>query len=240
MRTFLSAIGSVIFPVSCCLCDVYLNNQAICDRCWSKVLIIDEPYCIRCSKPFLNPLLLPYADSLLCEDCQEHPIYFKKCRSLAIYQDEFIHIIHKFKFANKPYLGNNLGERLAHLLLEEVDFQGIDLIIAVPLEKSRERKRGYNQSWLIAKYASKFLGIPVLRSVLGRHKGIPQSNLSMRERRKNIRGSFFIKRGAGIKGKRILLIDDVFTTGSTVNECSRILRHAGAREVLVATLARTL
>lgn len=240
LNLFLKALKSIIFPYYCCLCQKYSYNELVCPQCWSKVIFINKPFCTICSKPLLNPILSDYQNDLICSECRENKKFFKKSISLALYQDEFKDIIHHFKFYNKPYLANFLGEKLFNLISLEADYQNIDVIIPVPLQKNRERQRGYNQSLLISNVIGKHLKLKVLKNNLKRKgNNPPQSNLSYKERKENIRNCFYIKDSQAIKDKKILLIDDVFTTGSTVNECARILRHAGAKEVLVATLART-
>ncbi len=240
LNLILKSLQSIIFPYSCCLCHQYSFNEPVCKQCWSKVLFINKPFCNICGKPFFNPILLETADYLICEECREEKRFFAKSISLAIYQEEFKEIIHQFKFYNKPYVGNYLGKKLSNLIRTEDKYKNIDIIMPVPLQKKRERERGYNQSLIVAKIIAKELKIKLLKDILRRRgDNPPQSNLSLKERKKNIRGCFYVKKANLIKDKRILIIDDVFTTGSTVNECARVLRHSGAREILVATLART-
>jgi len=236
----MDALVSVLFPYHCCLCHHYTGILPLCLKCWSAVVFIVPPFCSLCSKPFYNPVLLDCEEILKCDECEQRALYFKKCRSLAIYQDEFKNIIQQFKFYDQPYIGKFLGTKLAEFIKTDPDYMNSDLIIPVPLQKKREKERGYNQSFIIAQTLSKGILIPISARYLkrlGNHP--PQSNLTMKERKLNVRGTFFVTNPLQIKGKTIILVDDVFTTGSTLNECARVLRHAGALQVLAITLART-
>ena len=236
----IEAFVTLFFPYRCCLCRSYTGNHAVCIKCWSNVVFIISPFCAVCSKPFFNPILNDYADTLICTECQEKTLYFKKCLSLGIYQDYLKNIIQLFKFHNQPYIGKFLGTKLASLINNNHEFLDADIIIPVPLQKMREKKRGYNQSLILAQALSRCVQIPISKNCLKRQGNRPpQSNLSMKERKLNVRGHFLVTNQKQITKKRILLIDDVFTTGSTLNECARVLRHAGATEILAITLART-
>ena len=137
-----------------------------------------------------------------------------------------------------------LVEPLGELLLEaceDLRDDGIDLLIPVPLHPRRLRERGFNQSLLLARHLSRRLGLPCEAEVLVKVKDTPsQTSLSPAERQRAVRGAFEVMKGERIREKRVLLVDDVFTTGATVNEASRVLLRAGAEEVLVITLARSV
>lgn len=239
LNNIFSCISSVIFPMDCCVCGKYCSN-AICDSCWNDVILITDLACRKCSKPYFNQYLYEEGVELICEECCENALFFERALAYGVYQDVLIKIIHEFKFNNKPYIGKHLSYKLAKLIENEDDFRNADLIISVPLHRNKERKRGYNQSYLLAKELSKIMKIKLLKDVLYKVKDTESQSLkSMKERRKNIRGSFLIKNEGKIKEKSVILVDDVLTTGSTVNECSRILRHAGAKKVYVLTVART-
>jgi ComF family protein len=127
-----------------------------------------------------------------------------------------------------------MAERVAVLL----DLSQIDTILPVPLHRSRERERGFNQAYILAKVLSRRYGVPILKGVLGRIRPTPPQTGKRRERMRNVRGAFQVHYPERIRGQSILLIDDVYTTGATVNECAKVLMKAGARAVWVYTLAR--
>jgi ComF family protein len=232
-------INSVIFPMSCCVCGDY-SNDAVCNKCWSEVIMITEHACKKCDKPFYNPYLISEEGDYICEDCQEKAIFFERAFSYGVYRDTLMKIIHAFKFHNKPYISKYLARKLLILIESNEEFKEIDLIIPVPMYWKKEIERGYNQSYLLAKQLSKLKKIKLEKGVLVKVKNTgSQSLMPMKSRKQNVKGSFFVKRSEKIRNKIILLIDDVYTTGSTVNECARMLRLAGAGKIIVLTIART-
>lgn len=225
--------------MDCCVCGRYCGN-AVCERCWNEVILITDLACRRCSKPYFNQYLYEEGVELICEECCENSLFFERALAYGVYQDTLIKIIHEFKFNNKPYIAKYLACKLGKLIDSECDLRGADLIVSVPLHRNKEKKRGYNQSYLLAKELSRMMRIKLSKDALCKIRDTEsQSVKSMKERRRNIKGSFVVKNEREIKGKSVILVDDVLTTGSTVNECSRILRHAGAKKVYVITVART-
>jgi competence protein ComFC len=149
--------------------------------------------------------------------------------------------LQKFKYGRKVSLGKPLGRLMARGCQEFLEASQIDLILPVPLHSKRLRWRGFNQSLLLARQVSRMYEAPVDPFLLYRNRETPpQTQLTEEERRKNVRGAFAINAGRTLKDRRVLLVDDVYTSGATVNECSRVLVRAGAREVYVLTLARTV
>jgi ComF family protein len=148
-------------------------------------------------------------------------------------------VVHKFKYGRKVSLGKPLGRLMARGCEEFLSALRADLIVPVPLHPKRLRWRGFNQSVLLARQVSRAYATPMDLFVLARCRETPpQTQLSEEERRKNMRGAFAVNARTSIKEKTILLVDDVYTSGATVNECSRALRRAGAKGVYVLTLAR--
>lgn len=146
-------------------------------------------------------------------------------------------LIHRFKYGYQVRLRRPLGL----LMAEEISLPGgSDLIIPVPLHVRRLRQRGFNQAVLLGEILAQEWQLPMERTTLQRVRWTePQTTLPAAAREANVRGAFAVARPIGLAGRRVLLVDDVYTTGSTVSECARVLRHAGAAEVLVATVART-
>ncbi len=162
-------------------------------------------------------------------------------RALGYYEGPFREAIHRWKYQGKTYLTPLLGEWMARGVFEHWEADGFDLVIPVPLHLHRLRARGFNQALLLAKELGRRTGIPYLKRVLEKSKPtVPQVSLSGAEREKEIRGAFRLSGEERVRGKCILLVDDVFTTGATVNECARILLSGGAKRVDVLTLAHAL
>lgn len=166
--------------------------------------------------------------------------YFSYARSLGEYRGSLKEIIHHYKFDNNVYLSQPLADLMMKAINLKKIFGNIDAIIAVPLHRKRKKARGFNQSYLIAKRVARKLEIKMERHVLYKRKdSLPQTNLPANKREKNVKGAFEVKNVQKVKGKRILLIDDVMTTGATVNECARILKRAGSKDIIILTIAHT-
>jgi ComF family protein len=164
---------------------------------------------------------------------------FDRCRSAGIYEGPLREAIHRLKFDGCETLGRSLGRWLARSLPGEV--AEADLVAPVPLHPRRARERGYNQAAILSGSLAKATRRPHLSALLiKRTPTHPQTGLGRRERRRNLRGTFSLAPRAVLRGRRILLVDDIYTTGCTVEECARVLRRAGARSVRVVTLARTI
>lgn len=228
-----------ILPVNCTICQEPLWEDPIpffCRTCWEGVTPIAPPTCPRCHRPFSSPITLRHSPSHICHPCRTTPPAFTKAWTGYAYQTPLKEAIRLFKYHGKVSLAIPLGELLGtqcrHLPV-------VDYIIPVPLHSHRLRERAYNQSLLLADQVSRHLKTPVLCNTLLRIKSTPpQTTLSRSKRLKNLRRAFHIRKPHRILRKRILLIDDVMTTGATVNECAKTLRKAGAGDVYVGALAR--
>jgi ComF family protein len=175
----------------------------------------------------------------LCSDCLSAEPYFTRARAICHYEGLMMEAISRFKYGGVTQLAKPLGTFLAEYQDPELSFSGIDLLIPVPLHPRRLRERGFNQSLLLARFFKKKHSIPLDFTSLQRFRLTqPQTQLSASERRKNVRGAFRVTNAEAVEEKRILLIDDVFTTGATVRECAKVLVEAGAKQVDVLTLAR--
>ena len=160
-------------------------------------------------------------------------------RAAALYEGVLRTCIHNFKYKHQIYLVKTLGNILTGALKEFTELSGFNIIVPVPLHSKRKRERGFNQSLLLAKEIGKLYGSEISAENLTRNRtAVPQTELSKQERIKNVKGIFSVKDKSKFRGKNILLIDDVLTTGSTVNECSRVLLEAGAVSIFVVTVAR--
>jgi len=227
--------------MDCISCKEALFDNAvpyICQPCWKTICILPEPKCPRCHIPFSSSSTLMHSPQHLCGRCRQRPpAYTKACTPYA-YQGVLKDAISQFKYHGKV----RLAKPLAQLMASAWDLpQDIDGIIAVPLHPTRLREREYNQSLLLAERLSQHLEIPVMWNVLVRTQHtVPQTTLKRSARLKNLRKSFAVTHPDVVSGKKILLVDDVFTTGTTINECAKTLRKAGAKAVYVETLARMI
>jgi ComF family protein len=199
--------------------------------------------CRVCGRPFFDAT----GDDHLCGACLTRSPYYFSARAWACYPRDqtdghpLRQVVQKFKYGRKVSLGRPLGRLMTAGLAEFLNDCEVDVIVAVPLHPKRLRWRGFNQSVLLAREVSRAYGVPLDLSLLTREKETqPQTQLSEDERRSNVRGAFSVHGKEAINGKKILLVDDVYTSGATVNECSRVLMKARAQEVHVITLARAI
>ncbi|WP_352418277.1 ComF family protein [Proteiniborus sp.] len=236
-KLYYSALD-LLFPEEgiCFICDKYdedVKEDHICSDCKDKLLFINENRCPTCGKPNCEGNALDR-----CSYCANKTFYFTKAFSPLEFTGIIRKTIYKYKYESKPYIYKSFGELMLRTLERENVKDDIDIIVPVPLHRSRKAERGYNQSELLAKYLSSKLDIPMDTRNLKRIKSTKvQNKLGRTERHLNVKDAFKVKDMSFFKSKKILLVDDIFTTGATVNECSRVLMESGAREVLVITIA---
>jgi ComF family protein len=176
-----------------------------------------------------------------CGGCLADIRHFRKARAFGVYNGSLMAAIHRLKYGGKTSLSKPLGALAKETFYQFWEAGSIDLLLPVPLHIKRLRERGFNQAHLVNKKWAGPEGVPFDGLTLSRNRWTePQTSLTRAERRKNVKGAFSVRHPNKAKGRRILLVDDVFTTGATVNECSRVLMKAGAESVDVLTLARTV
>lgn len=198
---------------------------------------IVSPLCSRCGLPFISRA----GEDHTCLECLTEKRYFRKARAFGVYQGTLMEAIHRLKYRGKTSLSGPLGVLAKETFCQFWGAGSIDLLLPVPLHIKRLRERGFNQAYLVNRKWARLEGIPFDGFTLSRSRWTePQTSLARTERRRNVKGAFSLRHPDRVKGQRILLVDDVFTTGATVNECARILMKAGAEYVDVMTLARAI
>ncbi len=225
-----------LLPPLCLLCHERTGaHQALCAACWKDMHFIDAPMCARCGLPFDVPM----GDDALCASCLDKPPLFAQARSALLYDDRSKRLVLGFKHGDRlhhvPAMAAWMRRAGAGVL------KGADVLVPVPLHWLRLFRRRYNQAALLAQGVAKTGGLPVAVDVLRRVRATPsQGGLKKRERLENVEGAFVVnpKRRASVEGKTVVLIDDVLTTGATVNACCATLLESGAREARVLTLMR--
>lgn len=235
------SLSHLLLPVRCTLCDIPLTGDPIpffCRPCWGQLKPLSGPECPRCGRPFGSPVATQYTPDLLCGECHLRPPAFSKAWSCYRYESPLKDAIHLLKYQRKVALAGPLADLLMERTGDPHDF---DMVMPVPLHPDRLREREFNQALLFADRVARHLALPLSYDNLIRTQATPpQSELTRAARLRNLRRTFAVSRPAGIIGRRILLIDDVFTTGTTVNECAKVLRKAGAGPVSVCTIARAI
>lgn len=240
MNTFIESFLELIYPEKniCCICGTYddeIGENYICWFCEQKFKKPVPPTCAKCSRPINYN-----SENNLCSDCSSDEKYFEISKSIYMYEGLIKECIYKFKYYNKPYFYRFFGNSMIKYMKDN-NYNDFNFILAVPLHSSKLRSRGYNQSELLAKYISEKLNIPYINGLKRIKKTLKQSSKSKEERKKNLTNAFIIRRSNNIeliKNNNVLLVDDVYTTGSTVNECTKVLLDYGVNKVFVLTIAR--
>jgi ComF family protein len=239
LRSVPDSLFSLIFPADCRICHSQLDRFSwtpVCNDCWNSVQRFDGAACGRCGIFVDHPL--DREAVYLCGNCQSEPFDFEAARSFAWYDGNLRLLIHLLKFDGYKPLAKPLG-RLAAEVAREMSPSGFDIVLPVPLHRSRQRTRGFNQSALLASNIAREFGLSDTGKDCVRVRNTrPQTGLNAKERHKNVKGAFQVPRPESVKSRRILLVDDVMTTGATANACARALMEAGAKSVSVVTLAR--
>lgn len=237
---FLRVVFDTLFPPLCHVCRSFIPGPAemhLCAACRDRISPIPPPLCPVCGLPFAAEEGIDHP----CGPCLTAPPPFDGARAAARFDGPVRELIHRFKFGGKPHLARPLGLLAAHSLAGFIPAVTAECILPVPLHGKRLRQRGFNQSQLLGHALAQQWRIPLSVHNLRRIRWTePQIGLSAPDRERNVRGAFSVTRPGKIAGKRVLLVDDVYTTGSTVSECSRVLKRAGAQDVWVITVARAL
>lgn len=235
--TILQQILDLILPPRCLKCGKVLHDgDGLCPECFNELTFISQPYCSKCGQPFEKA---PQNRKMLCGHClQDKKSVFRMSRAAFRYDDVSKPLILAFKFYDKTESAK-LFARWMKNAGKDIFAEGIDVIVPIPLHYTRLIKRRYNQAGLLAKELSKITGYHVDYDSVVRHKRTrPQVEFSGHARVKNVKDAFSVKHLEHIKGQRILLVDDVMTTGSTLRECAAALKAAGAKSVDTLTVAR--
>jgi len=241
MHSVIRRILDFILPTSCSYCNSSIAGSGIpyfCSSCWSDFTPIRGPVCPRCGRPFESPEALSHSPEHACSACRLNPPLFDQALSIGYFEGSLREAIHQFKY--RPC--RSLGRPLGHWMVENIRVvSGIDIVMPVPLHVRRLKQRGFNQALLLAHRTSEALSIPLSCDNLFRVRPTrPQVELTGEERIKNVSGAFALRQPGALADKNVVLIDDVFTTGATMNECALVLKRAGAARVTALTLARAV
>ena len=243
MNALLKSLIMLLYPAQCRHCGESLNpadGYYICKTCWQEIELIRRPYCETCGRPLDPHAALPEVIPS-CDDCPEN-LSFRKARSVAVYESAVGTAFRLLKYHGKTVMAGALADLMIEAMPMFFGMEDYDYIIPVPLHRKRRRKRGYNQVELMGERLSRAANIPMeTHSLVKTVNTPPQVGLSYEERRRNVRGHFDVVSPPDLTGKRILLIDDVFTTGATVGESARVLLRKGKAEYVDAfTLLRVV
>src|SRR6186713_1982604 len=223
------AILNLLFPLACILCKAKVRERRwgpVCPACWGRMKRIERPFCSQCGMP------APFIEGL-CGSCRTGEHAFDFARSALVFNDPLREIIHHLKYSDRVSLARPLGTLLCECL-EQESFQG-EVVLPVPLHPRRERQRGYNQANLIAESLRKLNRTIDTKTLRRRKNTTSQTGLSRSQRTMNLAGAFEVRRHVP---ECVIVVDDVFTTGSTLHEVAKTLKRHGAKRVEVLTVAR--
>lgn len=229
----LGKIADIFFPRVCPVCGkVPGGREMICDECRADVKIIREPKCIKCGRA------LNSGENIYCRDCKNRRHFFDKGVSLFEYSGEIQKSVYRFKYDNSREYADYYGMKSAQVYEKTFKRWGIDIIIPVPMYKKKELKRGYNQAEVFAGKVAYYTDIPVDTKCLIRRKStLPQKGLNDEMRRLNLSGAFAVDTTRAAKYERVLIVDDIYTTGSTIDACAKLLKSAGIKKVYFLCIA---
>ncbi|MFN2541273.1 MAG: ComF family protein [Chthoniobacterales bacterium] len=230
------AVASLLYPPVCATCSANVKaGDYLCADCESKLMRIVPPFCAICSEPFSGAI----STTFTCANCGHRRLDFDA--AVAAYRSRGIvrHIVLEFKYHRQIHLRHLVARWLfAALDDDRLRDRTFDIIVPVPLHPARERARGFNQSALLAELLSAHMSLKAVPVLERLRYTTTQTAFDRAERMQNLHGAFRLRKNADVRELRVLLIDDVLTTGSTLSECARVLKKAGARSVHAATAAR--
>jgi len=237
LRTAVDAVLSVVLAPSCAACDQLLEHPTrgpVCDACWASIRPLTPPLCDQCGDPLpaWRAISVPLA---LCPRCRRAGRFIDRARAIGPYDGALRAIVHAIKYEGRRSLARPLGALMRHRGADVL--HGAGCVVPVPLHPSRRRERGFNQAADLAGH----LDLPVV-AALRRVRATPtQTGLPAAQRHRNMREAFGLTRaGRTLRGVTVVLVDDVSTTGATLEACARVLKEAGAGEVRALTAARVV
>lgn len=239
IRRLIEGLVDLVYPKRCHACKDKLAEACIegliCSRCWSGIRKNIPPFCRSCGRRLDKTGFTKN----ICPQCQKTKLHFDRAFSPCVYEGVIRELIHEFKYNGKDYLARPLSRLMSDFIKEyELPMKELDYIIPVPLHKARLREREFNQAEVLSKFIADEFKKELLGDLLLRHRHTrTQTELATNQRLHNVKGSFSLSAPGMIKGKNILLVDDVLTSGATSSEAAYALKNGGANIVFVLTLA---
>lgn len=227
---------SLFYPPTCAGCGGAVDtSEDLCTRCDNEAPRLRAPFCDRCSQPFAGAI----TERFTCANCHDRELHFEAAISAYRSRGVVREVMHDFKYGRQLHLRHLLGRWLCETLDDpRLAGRRFNCLVPVPLHPARERERGFNQALVLARLLGRASRLPVQPLLQRIRYTTTQTRFDRDERMENLAGAFRLRRGADVQEWRVLLIDDVLTTGSTLSECAAVLKKAGARSVHAATAAR--
>jgi len=238
VRNWLNTGLGFFYPEICQICQEQPAPAAegfVCVDCQQGVRYLQKPFCQRCGLPFEGEISTVFT----CSNCGDVELHFSYARAAVVFSGLTLEIIHHYKYQRALWFEPFLAQLLLRSAVPALSAEKPDMVVPVPLHPVKEREREFNQAGRLGGHLAAALGVPLNTKVLQRVSfTITQTALSRKERAANMRGVFAVPKGVRLDDRRIVLVDDVLTTGATTNACAKVLRAAGAAEVCVWTVAR--
>jgi ComF family protein len=238
LHSIADATLNLVFPPVCQICQkqrAESKDGYICGGCWAGIRFLVPPFCDRCGLPYDGAI----TQTFVCENCAELKFRFSHARS-AVHANNFIlDIIHRYKYSHALWFETFLADLLVREAAPQIAAQNWDLIVPVPLYSVKKREREFNQAAQLARHLGRATGLPVAEGLVRRSRPTPtQTNLSRPQRAENVHGAFEYCGREKLNGQKVIVIDDVLTTGATTSAVAGALRKGGAKDVCVWTVAR--
>jgi len=238
INNYFAACVDLLYPRTCPVCRAPIDSAdaAVCRDCVAAISFLEQPVCGRCGRH----VSISYSGAIGCAACAGEKLIADRVIALGIYEGGLKECIHAFKFGRKERLGAWVAEMMvSSLRRNQADMLGYDLVVPVPMHPAKRKERGFNQAEVMSRHLARLLAIPCNPGVIRRNvRGQTQSSLSRKDRFQNVAGAFQCASPNSVRGRRVLLVDDIFTTGATAAACSSLLKHSGAREITVLVAAR--
>jgi competence protein ComFC len=234
-RELFRTITDLIYPHFCVICHTGLEDEWLCTECQATAQRIQPPFCHTCSRPFFGAISEPFR----CPHCEDNAFAFDCAVSPYLARGAVRELIHRLKYAGQFHLRTTIANWLwAAFSDPRIAAEPFDAIVPVPLHPVRTRERGYDQVSALAEIVARRANKPLLKCLRRHRYTQTQTVLDRDTRARNLHNAFDLRKSTAVLGKRILLLDDVLTTGSTLNECAKVLRSGGAVSVRAITVAR--
>jgi ComF family protein len=238
LRQSWDALLNLVYPPVCQVCQserAGINDGYVGGECWSQVRFVTAPFCDRCGLPYDGSI----SNAFVCSNCADIKLHFRFARSAVIANPLILQVVHRYKYNRALYFESFLADLLIRQAAPSLQNAQWDLIVPVPLHPAKEREREFNQAERLAQCLSRATNIPVNDRLVRRVKPTQtQTQLNRAERAANVHDAFAPTDSAKLNGEKIILLDDVMTTGATTSACARVLRKAGAGDVCVWTVIR--
>lgn len=224
-------ILNLIYPEKCPFCGAILERweKGVCGKCRQTLPYIHEPRCMKCGKPIQSET------EEFCYDCKKRNHIFDSGQSMWVHKPPVNQAVYAFKYHDRRCYGKIFAAEMVRELNSYLDFVSAEVLIPIPLYKKRYRNRGYNQAEILAREIGRLAHLPVADVLIRKKSTNPQKQLSDTQRKKNIEGAFALRQG--IEYKTVILIDDIYTTGSTLDEAAKVLKNAGVQRVYFLTIS---